>query len=177
MTNPQPKQRIKVIRPGRGYERGKTYTIVRVDPSDNTLVAADSSGKEGSWVKWDHCVAGGGEVNWSWLKGQLSADALELLSAFEGLEALRLKDEIRDHILLQLPGLKDRILRSQIQLEEEFGARFLRVHRNALVAPAWVRGLHRDAGGEWVLEMDGVDARPVVSRRHLADVRAALADL
>ena len=63
------------------------------------------------------------------------------------------------------------------ELEEEFGARFLRVHRNALVAPAWVRGLHRDAGGEWVLEMDGVDACPVVSRRHLADVRAALADL
>ena len=61
MNNPQPKQRIKVIRPGRGYERGKTYTIVRVDPSDNTLVAADSSGKEGSWVKWDHCVAGAGE--------------------------------------------------------------------------------------------------------------------
>jgi len=122
MNNPQPKQRIKVTRPGRGYERGKTYTVVRVDSSDNTLIATDSSGKEGSWVKWEHCIPGGGEVNWSWLKGQLSTDALELLSAFEGLEALRLKDEIRDHILLQLPGLKDRILRSQIQLEEEFGA-------------------------------------------------------
>ena len=48
----------------------------------------------------------------------MSADALELLSAFEGLETLRLKDEIRDHILLQLPSLKDRILHSQIQLEE-----------------------------------------------------------
>lgn len=122
MNNPQAKQRIKVIRPGRGYERGKTYTIVRVDNSDNTLVAADSQGKEGSWVKWDHCVPAGGEVNWSWLKGQLSTEALELLNAFEGLETLRLKDEIRDHILLQLPGLKDRILRSQIQLEEELGA-------------------------------------------------------
>jgi hypothetical protein len=122
MNNPQPQQRIKVTHSGRGYERGKTYTVVRIDHSDNTLVAIDASGKEGSWVKWDHCIAAGGEVNWSWLKGQLSADALELLSAFEGLEALRLKDEIRDHILLQLPGLKDRILRSQIQLEEEIGS-------------------------------------------------------
>jgi hypothetical protein len=123
MTNPQPKQRIKVTRPGRGYERGKTYTIVRVDPNDNTLVAADSEGKEGTWVKWDYCVLNESDINWTWLKSQLSADALELLSAFEGLESLRLRDEIRDHILLQLPGLKDRILTSQIQLEEESVAR------------------------------------------------------
>jgi hypothetical protein len=122
MTNPQPKQRIRITRSGRGYETGKVYTIVRVDNSDHTLVAVDSEGKEGSWIKWDHCVLGGGEINWSWLKGQLSADALELLSAFEGLESLRLRDEIRDHILLQLPGLKDRILHSQIQLEEQNGS-------------------------------------------------------
>jgi hypothetical protein len=119
MKRPQPKQRIKVTRPSRGYECGKTYTIVRVDNDDNTLVATDSEGKEGSWIKWDCCVQVNGEIDWSWLKGQLSADALELLSAFENLEGLRLKDEIRDHILLQLPGLKDRILHSQIQIEEE----------------------------------------------------------
>jgi hypothetical protein len=119
MKRPQPKQRIKVTRPSRGYECGKTYTIVRVDNDDNTLVATDSEGKEGSWIKWDCCVQVTGEIGWSWLKGQLSAEALELLSAFENLESLRLKDEIRDHILLQLPGLKDRILHSQIQIEEE----------------------------------------------------------
>jgi hypothetical protein len=122
MTRPQPKQRIKVTRPSCGYEPGKTYTIIRVDDNDNTLIAADSAGREGSWIKWDHCVQADGEIGWSWLKGQLPADALELLSAFDGLEALRLKDELRDHILLQLPGLKDRILHSQIQLEEEVDA-------------------------------------------------------
>jgi len=121
MNNPQAKQRIKITRPTRGYVPGKTYTIVRVDNSDNTLMAADSQGKEGTWVKWDHCVPAAGDVCWSWLKTQLSGDALELLSAFDGLEHLRLKDEIRDHILLQLPNLRERILRSQIQLEEEFG--------------------------------------------------------
>jgi len=60
------------------------------------------------------------------------------------------------------------------ELEEEFGERFLRVHRNALVARAWVRALHRDGAAEWALDLDGVDVRPVVSRRHLAEVRAAL---
>ncbi len=119
MKRPQPRQRIRVTHPSRGYECGKTYTIVRVDDNDNTLVATDSEGKEGSWIKWDYCVPATAEIGWSWLKGQLSADALELLSAFENLEMLRLKDEIRDHILLQLPGLKDRILHSQIQIEEE----------------------------------------------------------
>jgi hypothetical protein len=122
MTRPQPKQRIKVTRPSRGYECGKTYTIVRVDDNDNTLIAIDSDGKEGSWIKWESCIQADGEIGWSWLKGQLSADALELLSAFDGLETLRLKDEIRDHILLQLPGLKDRILHSQVQIEEEVHA-------------------------------------------------------
>lgn len=63
------------------------------------------------------------------------------------------------------------------ELEEEFGARFLRVHRNALVARDKVRALHHAPGGEWVLELDGVDLRPVVSRRHLAEVRAALGRL
>jgi hypothetical protein len=122
MTNPQPKQRIRITRSGRGYVPSKTYTIARVDPNDNTLIAVDSEGKEGSWIQWNHCVLAGGDINWTWLKGQLSADALELLSAFEGLESLRLRDEIRDHILLQLPGLKDRILHSQIQLEEQSGS-------------------------------------------------------
>jgi hypothetical protein len=121
MNHPQIKQRIRITRSGRGYDTSKTYTVLRVDPNDNTLIAVDSEGREGSWIKWDNCVLATGDINWTWLKGQLSADALELLSAFEGLEALRLRDEIRDHILLQLPGLKDRILHSQIQLEEQNG--------------------------------------------------------
>ena len=63
------------------------------------------------------------------------------------------------------------------ELEEEFGERFLRVHRNALIARDRVRALHHEPAGEWVLELEGVDLRPVVSRRHLAEVRAALGRL
>ncbi len=122
MKNPQVKQRIKITRPGCGYQTDKTYVVVKVDPNDSTLVASDSRGTEGSWINWNHCVPAGDDINWSWLKGQMPAEALELLSGFDGLESLRLKDEIRDRILLQLPNLKERILSCQIQIEEEADA-------------------------------------------------------
>jgi two-component system response regulator AlgR len=60
-------------------------------------------------------------------------------------------------------------------LEQEFGGRFLRVHRNALVARAHLTRLRR-SGAAWVAELDGVSEAPVVSRRHLARLRAVLAD-
>lgn len=119
MDNPRIKQRIKIKRPTRGYERGKTYVVVRIDNNDNTLIAADSEGKEGPWVQWRNCEPCVDEINWNWLRNHLPTEALELLSAFEGLDGLRLNDSIRDRILMQLPNLKDRILASQVQLEEE----------------------------------------------------------
>ena len=59
-------------------------------------------------------------------------------------------------------------------LEQEFATDFLRVHRNALAARRHIRRLRRDAGGGWSVELDGVELRPQVSRRHLADVKARL---
>jgi two-component system, LytTR family, response regulator AlgR len=56
-------------------------------------------------------------------------------------------------------------------LEDEFGDRFRRVHRNALVAVEYVLGLDRNKQGQYVLKMEGTDARPVVSRRLLTEVR------
>lgn len=63
---------------------------------------------------------------------------------------------------------------SLTQLEQEFGERFLRVHRNALVAVAHIRGLSRDAEGRSCVELDGVEERVEVSRRLLAPVRKLL---
>jgi two-component system response regulator AlgR len=60
------------------------------------------------------------------------------------------------------------------QLEEEFGDRFLRVHRNALVAVEHVRGLSREADGRTCVMLAGVDERVEVSRRLLAAVRKVL---
>ncbi|MCB1702235.1 MAG: response regulator transcription factor [Halioglobus sp.] len=60
------------------------------------------------------------------------------------------------------------------ELEREFGNRFLRVHRNALVARAHIIRLQRDEDGPWYVVLDGVSHRPVVSRRHLGQVKERL---
>ena len=56
-------------------------------------------------------------------------------------------------------------------LEEEFAGCFLRIHRNALVAVAAIRGLEKDAEGHCYVVLDGVDERLEVSRRMLPEVR------
>ncbi len=60
------------------------------------------------------------------------------------------------------------------ELEREFGDRFLRVHRNALVGLAHIVRLERDPAEGWRVVLDGVEMRPAVSRRHLAEVKQRL---
>ena len=60
------------------------------------------------------------------------------------------------------------------ELEREFGERFLRVHRNALVARAHIVRLQRDEDGSWYVVLDGIEKRPLVSRRHLGEVKQQL---
>jgi two-component system response regulator AlgR len=63
-----------------------------------------------------------------------------------------------------------------VALEAEFAERFVRVHRNCLVARGAVRGFERGTGGEdesqWNVVLDGVPERLPVSRRQWAEVRA-----
>jgi two-component system response regulator AlgR len=57
---------------------------------------------------------------------------------------------------------------SLTRLEQEFGARFVRVHRNCLIARAAVRGFERaqqDGDASWEVLLDGVEERIPVSRR------------
>jgi two-component system response regulator AlgR len=58
-------------------------------------------------------------------------------------------------------------------LHDEFGARFVRIHRNALVARAALRALVND-GGTLRVELAGCDERLEVSRRHAAALRSLL---
>ncbi len=62
------------------------------------------------------------------------------------------------------------------ELEGRFPHQFLRVHRNALVAIRYIRGLELDeaVSGQSVIRLEGVDITPVVSRRHLPEMRRLL---
>ena len=57
------------------------------------------------------------------------------------------------------------------QLEEEFGSRFVRIHRNALVSVAHIGGMEKTHDGKQRLVLLGSDARLEISRRHLPEVR------
>jgi two-component system, LytTR family, response regulator AlgR len=62
-------------------------------------------------------------------------------------------------------------------LEEEFGSRFVRIHRNALVALDGIVALERDALGRTVVKLKGIGETLEVSRRHLPGLRATLKQL
>lgn len=62
------------------------------------------------------------------------------------------------------------------ELEDEFGERFVRVHRNALVALAYVEGLET-RNNQQQLRVQGVPERLTVSRRHAASVKKLLQNL
>lgn len=65
---------------------------------------------------------------------------------------------------------------SLAELETRYASRFIRIHRNALVARRAVRALEKhhdpEEGEGWAVRLDGVDEALFVSRRQLAAVRA-----
>ncbi|MCM2295940.1 LytTR family DNA-binding domain-containing protein [Rhodoferax sp.] len=62
------------------------------------------------------------------------------------------------------------------ELEARYGSRFIRIHRNALVARRAVRALEKhhdpEEGEGWAVRLDGVAEALFVSRRQFAAVRA-----
>lgn len=63
---------------------------------------------------------------------------------------------------------------SLAKLEQEFAERFVRIHRNCLVARAAIRGFeraHEEGEGHWVVMLDGIPEKVPVSRRQQHVVR------
>jgi two-component system response regulator AlgR len=60
------------------------------------------------------------------------------------------------------------------ELEQEFGARFMRIHRNCLVALEYLQALEKNASGQLCIRLRGLDQTLEVSRRHLAAVRQVM---
>ncbi|MDW8470091.1 MAG: LytTR family DNA-binding domain-containing protein [Burkholderiales bacterium] len=95
-------------------------------------------------------------------------------------EVIYLKAEHK-YVTLRTRAGEHLIEESLVQLEREFADRFVRIHRNCLVARAAIRGFER-AGGEqsgeahWEVLLEGVPERLPVSRRQWAAVREALGE-
>ena len=62
-------------------------------------------------------------------------------------------------------------------LEDEFGERFVRIHRNALVSRAHIERLQRNALGVYELHLRDLSEPLTVSRRHVAAVRKLMEEL
>ena len=65
------------------------------------------------------------------------------------------------------------------ELEERHAGRFMRIHRNALIARRAVRALEKhfdpEEGEGWAVRLNGIDELLAVSRRQLSAVREAIA--
>ena len=72
---------------------------------------------------------------------------------------------------------EDLIEESLKSLEEEFGDRFLRIHRNCLIARDALKELRRDADGHAQAILHGVERPLDVSRRSLPELREAMRHL
>jgi two-component system response regulator AlgR len=89
-------------------------------------------------------------------------------------DVVYLRAELK-YVTLRTRAGEHLIEESLVALEREFAERFVRVHRNCLVARAAVRGFERSAEGgdepHWNVVLDGVPERLPVSRRQWAEVR------
>lgn len=93
-------------------------------------------------------------------------------------EVRYLKAELK-YVTLRTDAGEHLIEEPLIAIEREFAERFVRVHRNCLVARAAIRGFERNAGvGEeephWNVVLEGVSERLPVSRRQWPVVKSVL---
>jgi len=75
------------------------------------------------------------------------------------------------------PGGELLLAESLSDLEQEFQPRFLRIHRNALIAVEYAETLTRGKDGDLALTLRGVQTALQVSRRNASQVRKALKKL
>jgi len=76
------------------------------------------------------------------------------------------------YVTIRTPSEEHLIEDSLINLEKEFGEKmFLRIHRNALVATDYIKGIEKSTAGNWQVALKGLEKKLDVSRRHAAAVR------
>ncbi|HET8701368.1 MAG TPA: LytTR family DNA-binding domain-containing protein [Nitrococcus sp.] len=78
------------------------------------------------------------------------------------------------YVIVRHSDGEDLIEDSLRQLEEEFGQRFVRIHRKVLVARGRLVGLEKQADGRCYAVLRDSNERLEISRRHLPQVRSLL---
>ena len=94
----------------------------------------------------------------------------------DGLRLLQLDDVIcliaeQKYTTVRHTGGEDLIEDSLRALEQEFGDRFARIHRNALVNLRRIEALERDAGGHYQVRLRGLAETLAVSRRIATELK------
>jgi two-component system response regulator AlgR len=78
------------------------------------------------------------------------------------------------YVTLRHSGGETLLEESLKKLGEEFGERFVRIHRNALVSVARISGMEKTTDGQHLLLLRGCKEKLEISRRHLPGVRRLL---
>ncbi len=93
-----------------------------------------------------------------------------------GLELIAVEDVryfIADHkyVTVYYLGGEQLLDETLKELEEEFGSRFLRIHRNALISVKHIEAIERNSQGQYQVRLAGCEQKPIVSRRHVSSLK------
>ena len=97
------------------YRVGGIYHVCEVD-DDGTFKAADEHGTSRDYLNWSDCEPAG--LGWEWLRTQLDARSLDLLSAFDGVEQLTLRRDVESLLVAGIPALEEAILGALPAIED-----------------------------------------------------------
>lgn len=109
-------------------------------------------------------------------RSHLSASSYGKIELIPIAEIRYLKAE-QKYITVGWSGRESLINESLKSLEQEYPGRFLRIHRNTLVAPEYIQSMQKDKDGTYQLYLKDIAAGFPISRRHLHDVRHTLKHL
>ena len=94
-------------------------------------------------------------------------------------DVLYFKAELK-YVTLRTREREHLIEESLVALEREFADRFVRIHRNCLVAKGAIRGFERAADEDdeprWLVVLDGIEERLPISRRQWPTLRDLMAE-
>lgn len=100
------------------YVVGKPYVVVEID-DDGTFRGRDpETGVTGNWLRWQD-VDIRPPIGWAYCQQVLPPEVIHFLSAFDGIESIVLRDDVKHRLLSRMPGLFQAIVAAQTEVTEE----------------------------------------------------------